>query len=204
MKIIGLTGGVASRKNYVAEIFAQKGAGIFDADKEGHRLLDSDKSTISKVKKIFPESFIKEEIDRKILGKIVFADEKKLKILERIIHPQVRKNYQKFLQDCRKKKTNLVVLNIPLLLETKGYKYDYVVAIIAQKYLCKERFLNRERKKDLCQKISDLEKKFKQIISNQLPDVKRITESDFVLYNNQRLSKLSFSKKVDQIIQKII
>ncbi|OFW80690.1 MAG: dephospho-CoA kinase [Alphaproteobacteria bacterium RIFCSPLOWO2_01_FULL_40_26] len=204
MKIIGLTGGVASGKNFVAEIFAQKGAVIFDADKEVHRLLDSDKSTISKVKKIFPESFIKEEIDRKILGKIVFADEKKLKILERIIHPQVRKNYQKFLQDCRKKKTNLVVLNIPLLLETKGYKYDYVVAIIAPKYLCKERFLNRERKKDLCQKISDLEKKFKQIISNQLPDVKRITESDFVLYNNQRLSKLSFSKKVDQIIQKII
>ena len=58
MKIIGLTGGVASGKNFVAEIFAQKGAVIFDADKEVHRLLDSDKSTISKVKKIFPESFL--------------------------------------------------------------------------------------------------------------------------------------------------
>lgn len=96
MKIIGLTGGIASGKNFIAEIFAKNGAVIFDADVEVHKLLESDKSTIEEVINSFPESFIEQKINRKILGKIVFSNSKKLEILEKILHPKVRKKYQSF------------------------------------------------------------------------------------------------------------
>jgi len=101
MKIIGLTGGIASGKNFVAEILAKKDAAIFDADKEVHKLLESDKSTILEVSKKFSQSFIDKKINRKILGEIVFSPgekgAKKLKILEKIIHPKIRKNHLEFL-----------------------------------------------------------------------------------------------------------
>ncbi len=184
MKIIGLTGGIASGKNLVAEIFAKNGAAIFDADAEVHKLLESDKSTIQAVKKNFPASFISQKIDRKILGKIVFADAEKLQILEKILHPKVRKNYQEFLKSARGEKKKLAALNIPLLLETKGYKCDYIVAIIIKKSVQKKRFLAREKNKNPLVKISELEKKFAQIISKQISNSERKVKADFVIKND--------------------
>src|SRR5690606_26497739 len=104
---------------------------IFDADKEVHKLLESDEPTIQKVREKFPQSFVDGKIERKILGKIVFSDESQLRILEKIIHPEVRKKYSEFVAAAQKKSTKLLVLNIPLLLETKGYKCDKIIAIIA-------------------------------------------------------------------------
>ena len=85
MKIIGLTGGIASGKNFVAEIFQKNGAAVFDADKEVHELLESHVEAIKEVKENFPESVIGKKISRKLLGQIVFLDSQKLKILEKII-----------------------------------------------------------------------------------------------------------------------
>jgi len=171
MKILGLSGGVASGKNFVAEIFFEKGAAVFDADKEVHKLLELDKSTISAVKKNFPQSFVADKIERKILAKIVFADEKKLRILEKILHPKVRKKYQIFLQESEKQKKKIVVLNIPLLLETEAYKCDKIVAIIASPSIQKKRFLARARKNNpqiFSSEKKNLEKKFHQIKTKQV------------------------------------
>ena len=181
MKIIGLTGGIASGKNFVAEIFAQNNAAIFDADIEVHKLMESDKLTIQAVKKNFPESFIDARIDRKILGKIVFADAKKLKILEKIIHPKVREKYQNFLKKSESEKRKFAVLNIPLLLETKAYKCDKIVAIIASPSVQKKRFLARLEKVD---NWEVLEKKFEQIRSKQISNEERKKVADFVVNTN--------------------
>ncbi len=184
MKIIGLTGGIASGKNFIAEIFAQNGAAIFDADAEVHGLIDLDKSTIAEIKKHFPESFVDKKIERKILGKIVFSDEKKLKILEKIIHPRVRKIYQKFLSNAKKQRAKFVVLNIPLLLESKAYKCDYIVAIIPSKKIQKERFLAREKQKHPTATVAELTTKFEQIRKKQLSNLHRKKYADFVIKND--------------------
>ncbi len=181
MKIIGLTGGIASGKNFVAEIFSQNNAAIFDADIEVHKLMELDKSIIQAVKKNFPESFIDAKIDRKILGKIVFADAKKLQILEKIIHPKIREKYQDFLTKSESEKRKFVVLNIPLLLETKAYKCDKILAIIASPSVQKKRFLARVGKVDNQQ---ELEKKFEQIRSKQISNEERKKVADFVVNTN--------------------
>ena len=197
MKIIGLTGGIASGKNFVAEIFAQKGAAIFDADKEVHKLLELDKSVIIQIRNFFLESFVEGKIDRKILGKIVFANPEKLKILEKILHPKVRKKYEEFLAEAQKEKKKLAVLNIPLLLETKAYNCDKIVAIIASPSVQKRRFLARAKNASEAEK-KNLEKKFEQIRSKQISNAERKASADFVV--NSGVSKDFTAEQVEWII----
>ena len=197
MKIIGLTGGIASGKNFVAEIFAQKGAAIFDADKEVHKLLELDKSVIIQIRNFFLESFVEGKIDRKILGKIVFANPEKLKILEKILHPKVRKKYEEFLAEAQEEKKKLAVLNIPLLLETKAYNCDKIVAIIASPSVQKRRFLARAKNASEAEK-KNLEKKFEQIRSKQISNAERKASADFVV--NSGVSKDFTAEQVEWII----
>jgi dephospho-CoA kinase len=204
MKIIGLTGGIASGKNFVAEIFRQKGAAVFDADCEVHSLLELDKSTILQVKNSFPESFVEGKIERKILGKIVFASAQKLKILEEILHPQVRKKYQEFLATAQKEKKKIAVLNIPLLLETQGYECDKILAITASPSIQKKRFLARARKnnpKNFALEKKNLEKKFEQIRSKQISNFERKSRADFTINSNASKSfVIAQVKKIFSIV----
>ena len=201
MKIVGLTGGIASGKNFVSEVFAKNGAAVFDADQEVHKLLESDKTTFSAIKKSFPQVMINKKIDRKILGKIVFADDKKLKILEKIIHPIVRKKYLEFLRVITKEDKKIAVLNVPLLLETHGYKCDYVIAIIVKKSEQKKRFLERAKKnnpQNFAAEKKNLEKRFQQIAAKQLSNSERKKMADFTLDN---LSKAQIAKKVKDLMK---
>jgi dephospho-CoA kinase len=201
MKIIGLSGGVAAGKNFIAEIFAKFGCAIFDADLQVHNLIASDLEVIEKIKKNFPESFIEGKIERKILGKIVFADKKKLKILEEIIHPKVQKKYQEFFVKCQRKKIEFLLLNIPLLQESSYYKCDFTIAIIASKDARLKRFITREKQKNPQSLIKDLKLKFSQITENQISDSVRKKQADFVIKNDD--SALRVERQVAEILKEI-
>ncbi len=192
--VVGLTGGIAAGKNFVADIFAKNGAIIFDADKEVHQLLESDKSTVEEVVKNFSESLVDGKIDRKILAKIVFSNEEKLRILEKILHPKVRQKYQEFLAYAQKQKIKLVVLNVPLLLEAEGYKSDYIVAITAPLELRKKRYLLRSKNSDL--------KTFNKIRRKQLSDLERKKRADFVIRNiDEDLTSWEVRKIINSLLQ---
>lgn len=199
MKILGLTGGIASGKNFVADIFAKNGAAVFDADAEVHKMFCDDKDLILKVLEAFPQikKSTSQEIDRKALGKIVFSDPKKLDILEEIIHPIVRKKYKDFLKKSRQEGRKIIVLNIPLLLEKQGYDCDKVVAILIPPSLQKRRFFAR-KKNDSKQ---ELENKFKKITQIQLKNKERKEMADFVI--NTRFSKAETARQVKDILRKL-
>ncbi len=181
MKIIGLSGGIASGKNFVAEIFAQNGAAIFDADKEVHEIFKHDKDAILKVAQHFSASLINGEINRKILGEIVFNDADKLKILEEIIHPKVREKYLQFLENAKKEDKEIAVLNIPLLLEKSAYKCDKIIALVAPVEVRKERFLHRQKKLRPDESLNNLEEKFARIVASQMTNLEREKRADFVI-----------------------
>jgi dephospho-CoA kinase len=205
MKIIGLSGGIASGKNFIADIFAKKGAAVFDADAEAHQLLKSDKSTINEVKKNFPKSFVSERIDRKTLGEIVFSDEKKLKILEKIIHPKIRENYKKFLKKAKKEDKKIIVLNIPLLLESKEYKCDHILSILIPTSIQRKRFLARAKKsnpENFAKERDKLIEKFDQIRKKQIKNSERKRLGDFVIKSG--LSKSKTISQVEDIIRSIL
>ena len=202
MKIIGLSGALASGKNFTAEFFAQKGAAIFDADKEVHEILTVDKALIAKVAKAFPQSVTKsvakgsgQKIERKILGKIVFADAKKLQILEDIIHPIIRKKYLEFLAKSRQEKKKIAVLNIPLLLEKQGYECDKVIALVVQPKVQKNRYFARHKD----QPKKELEEKFSKITRLQFTNQQRKEKADFIV--NTSFSKARTTMQLQKNIQ---
>lgn len=204
MKIIGLSGGIASGKNFIAKVFEKNGAMVFDADQEVHDLLEFDLKTFKEIEKIFPNSIIDGKINRKNLSLEVFLNQENLKILEKIIHPKIRQKYQEFLIKAKENKVEMVVLNIPLLLESDGYKCDKIISIILPKDVQKQRFLLREKKKDLKNyqnQLKDLELKFEEIYKKQLKNSQRKEKSDFIIKNH--FSKSDVILQVKKIIYEI-
>jgi dephospho-CoA kinase len=197
MIVIGLSGGVASGKDFVAEVFRKrKRALVFDADKIVHKLLTENRETILQIKEKFPEVFLVEKIDRKKLSNIVFNNQDRLRILEKIIHPLVRKEYQIFLKKAKKKRVKFVIVNVPLLLETKSYKCDKIISINLSQIKQKFHFLNREKKKNkLNYTTKELEKKFDQIKKNQLSLFQRNKKSDYKIYS---ISKEAVIRQINQ------
>lgn len=188
MKIIALTGAIASGKNFIADILAKKlQCEIFDADNEVHKIYQEDQKIINKVKAIFPKSFKDNKIDRAIISQEIFKKPQYLKDLEQIIHPQVRKNYQKFLSNQKKKNAKFIILNIPLLIEKSGYEYDELVAITIYPSTQKRRLISRAKARSNFDE-NLLEKKFKEISKRQLNNKERKQIADFVINN-------SFSKE---------
>ncbi|HLY59870.1 MAG TPA: dephospho-CoA kinase [Terriglobia bacterium] len=91
MAYFGLTGGIASGKSTVAAMFAKLGAWIIDADKVGHQLLGSSRTAYQEIVHYFGDEILDStgEIDRNLLGALVFADTEKLKALNAIVHPGI-------------------------------------------------------------------------------------------------------------------
>ena len=203
MKIIGLSGGIASGKNSVAKIIKELGFQVFDADEIVHDLYLYNQSVIMQLSQEFTEAFDGKIIDRKILSKIILKQPEKIKILESIIHPIVRNFYQKFLQENLEKYEEIVVANIPLLIETNHYKTDKIIAIIASEENRLQRFIKRSLINNNDQKaIEQITKKFLILKDKQISDTERIKKSDYVIYNDGTV--LDLENKTRQVIQDIV
>jgi dephospho-CoA kinase len=205
MKIIGLSGGIASGKNMVAEIFHQLGIEVFDADAVVHKLYSQDQNIIDLVAQNFPETFDGKIINRQILSAIIAKNPNQIHVLEKIIHPEIRQIYQNFLENNLQKKVNFVVINIPLLLESNQYKTDKIIAIIADEKLRQDRYIQRavpDLKNANPDLINELKNKFLVLKNKQISDAERVKNADFVIQNNGNLDDLK--QKTLDIYKKLI
>ena len=117
MSVIAVTGNLASGKSSVVAFLKRKGASVFDADKRIHQHYRNKKSSVyKKVTKEFDECIVKGVISRKKLREVVFSNEKKLKRLERIVHPVIIKELRQWVKKSKKKK-GIFVAEVPLLFE---------------------------------------------------------------------------------------
>lgn len=91
MLLVGLTGGIASGKSVIASVFERRGAFLHRADEEAHRLMAPGRPAWKAVVARFGEGILapNRTIDRRALGRIVFADRTSRRELEGIIHPWV-------------------------------------------------------------------------------------------------------------------
>ncbi len=119
MKIIGLTGGIASGKSMVASILKDRGATVIDADQLARRVVEPGTGAYREIVETFGSRILLPDggIDRKALGAIVFSDAEARKRLERITHPAIRKLAEQMLEAERLKGTEIVFYMVPLLLE---------------------------------------------------------------------------------------
>jgi len=184
MKVIGVTGSIASGKSTVAKIIAKKKYPLFSADKIVLGLYKSS-SFISLLTKKF--KLVKKKKIRDQIKLLVKKNKKKLILLESIIHPLVRKEMNKFL----KLKNKILVLEIPLLIEKKLNNYfDEIIFIDAKKKLRLKRYLKKNNDK----KIFEILNK-RQLLS----DVKK-KKCDIVINNNYTLASLK--QNIKQFMKK--
>jgi dephospho-CoA kinase len=146
MKVIGLTGGIATGKSTVEKILENLGAKVIDADKIVHKLL-SDENVKNQIRQYFPDAFDnKGNIDRKKLAGIVFNDYKKKKILENILHPKVNQEIDRWIEINKKENSDEVLfVSVPLMIETGSYKkYDKIVLVYAPRELQIKRLIENK------------------------------------------------------------
>lgn len=119
MRVIGLTGGIASGKSLVSERLAELGAVVIDADKLGHETYRQGTETHRAVVEAFGRDIVgpDAEIDRRALGAKVFGDEASRRRLEEIVWPAIRRLAQERLDALRGQGTAVVVLEAAVLVE---------------------------------------------------------------------------------------
>ena len=117
-KKIGLTGGIASGKTTVSECFEKIGAQVIDADVISHDVTKPDGAAFSQIISFFGSDILNEDgwIDRKKMRSMIFDDVSKKEMLEKIIHPKVKKEMLKAINQSNE---HYLIISVPLLIETR-------------------------------------------------------------------------------------
>ena len=174
MKIIGLTGGIGSGKSSVLEIFKKIGISTYNADESAKELISSDKEIIFSIKQLFGEDIYNEnELNSKLVSKIVFNDKEKLKSLNSIIHPAVALDFNKF---CLKHRNeSYIVKEAAIIFETKTENlFNKIIYVKAPEEIRIDRVMQRDNlsRDDVLNRIQ-----------NQINETSIIDKCDFVIDN---------------------
>ena len=145
---VGLTGGLASGKTVVAREFEKLGCTVISADRLGHEVLRREGEAFADVVAEFGEEILVAdgEINRKALGKIVFADPDKLKKLNSFVHPHVFKKQEKLFTEIAGRDPKAVVISeAAIMIESGSYtRYDRIVIAVCPPELQIRRYCDRE------------------------------------------------------------
>ncbi|MDI3310023.1 MAG: dephospho-CoA kinase [Thermoanaerobacterium sp.] len=148
MKVIGLTGGIASGKSTVSSILKSLGAVIIDADVVSREIMIRGTETYNILVSVFGKEILRKdgEIDRRKLGNLVFADKEKLNKLNEITHPEIIKKIKDIIEEERKKgKEKAIVLDAALLIEMKLFNMvDEVWLVVVDKKTQIRRLMKRD------------------------------------------------------------
>ena len=136
-RVIGLTGGIGSGKSSVARMFEKLGATVIDADRLVHEVQAPGSPVLARIAEAFGPEVIGPDggLDREALAAIVFRDPEARRKLNAIVHPAVGAAMLARVKEAREAGARLVVLDIPLLLETGGaraFGLDAVVVVYAR------------------------------------------------------------------------
>jgi len=188
---IAVVGEIGSGKSHIAKLFNYP---IFNADLEVAKIYKTNRKCFKNLKKKLPEYFSSFPIKKEEIIKAITEDEINLIKITDIIHPEIRKKMNTFLKD--NKKEDVVILDIPLLLENKlNQKRDIIIFIQSKKTEITKRLKKRNNFN------LDLLKKFKKIQLS--PDYKK-KKSHFIIKNNftNKSAKMSIKKILIKIFIK--
>ena len=186
---IGILGNIGSGKSFISKLFNSP---VFNADKEVNYIYKNNKNCFIKLKKKLPKYIKSFPIKKSELIKAVSTNQKNIKIISSIVHPVVRKRMIEFLY--KKRKSEIVVLDIPLLIENKlNKKGDVLIFVKANN----SKILKRLRKR------KNYNKKILQTLKqNQTELLKKRKLANFIIDNN--FSANIMKRKVKILKNKIL
>jgi dephospho-CoA kinase len=179
MMVIGLTGSIGMGKTTTAQLFAEAGAPVYDADAEVRRLYAPGGAAVGPVEAAFPGVTEGGAIDRAKLSERVLGDPQALERLNGIVWPLMGARRAAFFAEAAEKGAKFVVLDIPMLLETGGQANVVVVVVVsAPPEVQQARVLARE---------GMTQAKLDAILAAQMPDHEKRALADFVVDTSQGL-----------------
>ncbi len=194
MKVIAVTGSFGSGKTTVAKMFGALRMPVINADEIVSMLYKK-----KPVKKLLEKNFGKQifspngKLDREKLARIVFSGKKFLRKLNALVHPLVLSEVEKKLRALENKKTQFVLVEVPLLFESRQkFPHDFAVVVKCSKQIQIERLLKKGfSKKDALSRINA-----------QMPVGKKVLKADFVVDNsgNVAQAKMQVKKVFEQMV----
>jgi dephospho-CoA kinase len=184
---LGLTGSIGMGKSTTADLFRAENIEVFDADAVVHELYRGKAAPL--IEAAFPGTVHEDTVVRDRLSARVLSDPVALQQLESIVHPLVAQARELFLCDAQRRGCPLVVLDIPLLLETGTTKVDAVVLVSAPESVQKSRLMQRP---------GMTETRMAAILARQMPDADKRAKADFIIDTSQGIE----SARAD--VQKIL
>ena len=199
MLIVGLTGGIASGKSTVSNILKELGAYLIEADQIARELVQPHTPVWRELVRRFGKEILAEDgsIHRKRLAGRIFSDPEQRRLLNRILHPRIYDEMRRRTEEIgRKDPDAIVVMDVPLLVETKGYgEMDRVIVVTSTETQQVERLKERE---------GILPEEAKKILSSQVSTEDRLKVADFVIQNEGSLKQTRRrTGKVFQELRKI-
>ena len=174
---IGITGGIGSGKSTVCRIFSTLGVPVYDADSRAKSLMTTDGILMSQIKKEFGSLSFRSDgnIDREYLAQAVFQDKEKLAELNKLIHPRVAQDYERWVSN---QENDYVLKEAALLFEAKSYQVlDKVILVHAPAEIRINRVLKRDPQRTR-QQVED-------IMQNQMQDDEKLKLADFNIVNDE-------------------
>jgi dephospho-CoA kinase len=133
MKVVALTGGVASGKSTVARLLRELGAEVLDADQIAREVVAPGQPALSEITAAFGEEYLLPDrsLDRGKIGEIIFSDPEARAKLNAIVHPRVRARLREARERiARERPDTVLVMDIPLLFETTVSDYEGLDVIV--------------------------------------------------------------------------
>lgn len=186
MKVIGLTGGIATGVSTVAQMFRELGAIVIEADKIARDVVEPGTQTYRKIVETFGREVLSADgtIDRKRLGQIVFADDAARRRLNRITHAAIRRRIEEEVERLRgSNPAAIVLIDVPLLLDTTGpdtFDMDGVIVVTAAKDAQIERLMRRD---------TLTEEDAQRRVAAQRPVEEKAMEADWIVRNTGSLEE---------------
>lgn len=171
MKITAITGSIGCGKTYISDMIRSLGYDVFDADKE-IKLLYKNKNFLNIIKNEFPDVFKNGYFNKRSLRNLVFNDKSKLKKLESLTHPELRKKLKKKIKKSINK-TDILFIDAALIYEMNWNIYcDYIILADVDKNIQKQRVMKRDN-------ISAED--FEKILKNQMDNEIKKERADFII-----------------------
>ena len=186
---IGIIGGIGSGKSFISMLF---GYPVFNADSEVKLIYKKNKKCFTKLKKKFPKFIKTFPIRKRELISAISSNKKNIKIISSIVHPLVRKKMKSFIM--KNKKSEMIILDIPLLIENKLNKKNDIIIFVNSK---KSKVIERLKKRPNFD-----EKLIRKLEENQVILSKKRKLADYVIDNN--FSANVMKKKVKLIKKEIL
>jgi dephospho-CoA kinase len=178
-KRIGLTGGIGSGKSTLGQMLQERGYPLINADEISHALTAAQGAAIEPIRERFGPEFIAADgaLDRARMRQLVFNDAGAKQRLQAVLHPLILAGIQNAEASIKDKGNSLVVIDIPLLVESANWRavLQQVIVVDCEEETQVARVMQRN-------KLSAAE--VRQIMANQASRERRLAAADMVVFNN--------------------